>query len=113
MKQITAIIRPQRLEAVETALQALPHLPGFTIFKAKGHARGHGPDHRFVADEWNPDAHDALVLLVLCTDDDAPAIARAVTEAARTGHPGDGIVGVSELAEAIRIRTGERDAAAL
>lgn len=113
MKQITAIIRPQRLEAVETALHALPHLPGFTVFKATGHARGHGQDHRFVADEWNPDAHDALVLLVLCTDDDAPAIIDAVTAAAHTGHPGDGIVGITELAAAVRIRTGERDAAAL
>lgn len=113
MKQITAIIRPQRLEAVEAALHALPHLPGFTFFTARGHARGHGQDHRFVADEWNPDAHDALVLIVLCTDTDAPAIIDAVTAAAHTGHPGDGIVGVAELASAVRIRTGERDAAAL
>lgn len=113
MKQVTAIIRPHRLEAVEAALAALPHLPGFTVFGATGHARGHGPAHRFVADEWNPGAHDALVLLILCTDEDAPAIVAAVTDAARTGHPGDGIVGVAELAAAVRIRTGERDAAAL
>ncbi|WP_018991631.1 P-II family nitrogen regulator [Aromatoleum toluclasticum] len=113
MKQITAIIRPQRLEAVEAALHALPHLPGFTVFTARGHARGHGQDHRFVADEWNPDAHDALVLLVLCVDDDALAIIDAVTTAAYTGLPGDGIVGVAELVAAVRIRTGERDAAAL
>lgn len=113
MKQITAIIRPQRLESVEAALHALPHLPGFTLFRAKGHARGHGQDHRFVADEWNPDAHDALVLLVLCTDDDAPAIVEAVTAAAHTGQPGDGIVGVAELAAVVRIRSGERDDAAL
>lgn len=113
MKQITAIIRPQRLEAVETALHALPHLPGFTVFKATGHPRGHGQDHHFVADEWNPDAHDALVLLVLCTNVDAPAIVDAVIKAAHTGQPGDGIVGVAELAAAVRIRTGERDAAAL
>ncbi|PKO82487.1 MAG: transcriptional regulator [Betaproteobacteria bacterium HGW-Betaproteobacteria-13] len=113
MKQITAIIRPNRLEAVEAALHALPHLPGFTIFPARGHARGHGPDHHFVADEWNPDAHDTLVLLVLCADDAAAAIVAAVTVAARTGHPGDGIVGVTELVSALRIRSGERDAAAL
>jgi nitrogen regulatory protein P-II 1 len=113
MKQVTAIIRPHRLEAVEAALQALPHLPGFTVFQARGHARGHGPDHRFIADDWKPDAHDALVLLILCADADAAAIVAAVTDAARTGLPGDGIVGVVELASALRIRTGERDAAAL
>ncbi|NMG45703.1 P-II family nitrogen regulator [Aromatoleum toluvorans] len=113
MKQITAIFRPQRLEAVEAALHALPRLPGFTLYPARGHARGHGAGHRFVADDWNPDAHDAIVLLVLCSDEDAPGIVTAVSEAARTGHAGDGIVGVVELAEAVRIRSGERDAAAL
>jgi len=53
------------------------------------------------------------VLLVLCADDAAAAIVAAVTVAARTGHPGDGIVGVTELVSALRIRSGERDAAAL
>ena len=94
MKQITAMIRPHRLDAVETALETLPHCPGFTVFGAKGHPRGHGPDHRFVADEWNPHAHDVLVLLILCQDDDASAIVDAVAAAARTGQPGDGMVGV-------------------
>ena len=113
MKQITAMIRPHRLDAVETALETLPHCPGFTVFGAKGHPRGHGPDHRFVADEWNPHAHDVLVLLILCQDDDASAIVDAVAAAARTGQPGDGMVGVVELVTAVRIRTGELDAAAL
>ncbi len=88
MKQITAMIRPHRLDAVETALETLPHCPGFTV-------------------------HDVLVLLILCQDDDASAIVDAVAAAARTGQPGDGMVGVVELVTAVRIRTGERDAAAL
>lgn len=54
-----------------------------------------------------------LVLLILCQDDDASAIVDAVAAAARTGQPGDGMVGVVELVTAVRIRTGERDAAAL
>lgn len=113
MKQITAIIRPHRLEAVESALQALPHLPGFTLLKARGHPRGHGQDYGFIADEWNPDAHEVLVLMILCAESHLPAIVEAVTKAARTGQPGDGIIGVVELAAAVRIRTGERDDAAL
>jgi len=113
MKQITAIIRPHRLEAVESALQALPHLPGFTLLQARGHPRGHGEDHHFIPDEWNPDAHEVLVLIILCADRDLPAIVEVVTKAARTGRPGDGIIGVVELAAAVRIRTGERDDAAL
>lgn len=42
MKQIIAILPPHRLEKLEEALHHLPHLPGFTLFKAKGHSRGHG-----------------------------------------------------------------------
>ncbi|MBH2008446.1 MAG: P-II family nitrogen regulator [Xanthomonadaceae bacterium] len=113
MKQITAIIRPHRLDAVEQALHALPHLPGFTLFPAHGHARGHGQDHCFIADEWNPDAHDRLVLLIFCSDDAADGIVNAIHRAARTGTSGDGIVGVAELADVLRIRSGERGNAAL
>ena len=113
MKQIIAIIRPHRLEAVEQALHALPHLPGFTVFPARGHPRGHGENHRFLADEWDPDRHGSLVLIAFCADDHAPAIVAAIEGAARTGVPGDGIVVVTELADALRIRTGERGDAAL
>ncbi len=113
MKQITAVIRPHRLEAVEQALHALPHLPGFTLFQARGHSRGHGQNHHFVADDWNPDAHDCLVLMIFCADDAASAAVDAIHRAAHTGAPGDGIVAVAELADALRIRTGERGDAAL
>ena len=113
MKQITAIVRPHRLDAIEAALHALPHLPGFTIFPALGHPRGHGHEHRFADDEWKPDAHRQLTLMVFCSDADALGIVDAIAKAAHTGHPGDGIVGVTELLDAVRIRTGERADAAL
>ena len=60
MKQIIAIIQPHRLDAVEHALQSLSHLPGFTLFQVRGHARGRGVGHLFAADEWNPDMHCLL-----------------------------------------------------
>lgn len=112
MKQITAVFRPHRLEQVERALHALPHLPGFTIHLAQGHARGHGTDHGFIPDEWKPDAHDSLVLVVFCTDSHAVDLVEAVAGAARTGQPGDGMIAVAELTELVRIRTGERGEAA-
>lgn len=113
MKQITAIIRPQRLEAVEQALHALPHLPGFTLYPAKGHPRGHGKDHRYTADEWSPDAHQCWVLLLFCADELAADVVRTIEQAGRTGNPGDGMIGVVEMSAAVRIRTGERDDLAL
>lgn len=113
MRQITAVIRPHRLDAVEAALHELPHLPGFTVFPALGHPRGHGHDHHFADDEWKPDSHQQLVLLVFCADADAAGIAGAIASAARTGNSGDGIVGVAEVVDVVRIRTGERADAAL
>lgn len=113
MKQITAIIRPHRLEAVVAALHALPHLSGFTAFPALGHPRGHGPGHGFVPDEWDPSTHSNVVLLVFCADAHAPALLTALQQSAYTGLAGDGVVGVVELEDVLRIRTGERGDAAL
>lgn len=113
MKQITAIIRPHRLDAVEAALHALPHLPGFTVLPSYGHPRGHGEQHRFADDEWQPDAHKQLTLIVFCADPDTQGMVDAIVRAARTGNPGDGIVGVTELVDVVRIRTGEHADAAV
>ena len=113
MKQITAIIQPHRLEAVEQALHAVSHLPGFSIHASCGRARGQGDHRQFVSDEWNPDAHNRLVLIMFCRDEHATELVDAICASAHTGNRGDGMVAVTELAELVRIRTGERgDAAA-
>lgn len=113
MKQIIAIVQPHRLENIERALHHLDTLPGFTLFPAHGHARGRGPHHAFAATEWNPDAHDRLVLMMFCADEQAPAIVEAIRSTAHTGHSGDGLIAVSELSDVLRIRSGERGDAAL
>lgn len=113
MKQITAILRPHRLEKVEEALHRLPHLPGFTVFKAQGHPRGHGHGHAYVVDEWDPDSHPCLVMLMYCADEHVADLVQTIELAARTGQPGDGIVAVTDAVEVVRIRTGERGDAAV
>ena len=113
MKQVTAIFQPHRLEQIEQALHALPHLPGFTTHTARGHARGHGADHSHTPDEWAPDEHDKLVMLLYCADEHAPAVVAAIRQAAYTGVPGDGVIAISELVDLVRIRTGERGDAAV
>jgi nitrogen regulatory protein P-II 1 len=84
----------------------LAHLPGFTVFPAHGHPRGQGPTilrpHR-----WNPDAHDRLIHVL---PGRAEQVVEAIRAAAHTGHPGDGLIAVSELADALRIRSGENAA---
>lgn len=113
MKQITAILQPHRLEKIEAALHALPHFPGFTLFKAQGHPRGHGVDHAFVADEWEPDQHARLLMLIYCTDEQVEALVQAIELAARTGQAGDGLIAVTEVLDVVRIRSGERGDAAV
>lgn len=113
MKQIIAIVQPHRLENIEQALHSLEHLPGFTIFPARGNPRGQGPHHAFAPAEWDPDTHGRLVLMMFCTDEQAQTVVEAIRAAAHTGNPGDGLIAVSELADVLRIRSGERGNAAL
>lgn len=112
MQQITAIFRSHRLEEVEKSLFELAHMPGFTVHSARGCPRGHGADRRFVADDWDPDRHDQVVLLIYCAVEHAETIVTAVRQAAFTGHPGDGIIAISDLIDLVRIRTNERGNAA-
>ena len=113
MKQIIAIIQPHRLDAVEHALQSLSHLPGFTLFQVRGHARGRGVGHLFAADEWNPDMHGHTALLMVCSDDIAQEVVEAIRSASRTGNTGDGLIAVSTVDDIVRIQSGERGNAAL
>jgi len=113
MKQIIAIVQPHRLETIEEALHALEHLPGFTIFQAHGHPRGQGPHHAYAPSEWNPDAHCQTVLLMFCEDALATRVVDAIHAAAHTGHPGDGLIAVSDVERIVNIRTGEHGDAAL
>ena len=113
MKQIIAIVRPLWLENIEQALHSLDHLPGFTLFPARGHPRGQGPQHTFAATEWSPDTHDRLILMMFCADEQVQTAVEAIRAAACTGNPGDGLIAVSELADVLRIRSGERGDAAL
>ena len=109
MKQIIAMIQPHRLENVEAALHLLEHLPGFTLFQAHGHPRGKGAHHAFTSNEWNPDAHDRLVLMIFCEDQHVEKLVSTIRDAAYTGNPGDGLIAVTEVVSLVRIRSGERD----
>ncbi|SDM51765.1 nitrogen regulatory protein P-II family [Oryzisolibacter propanilivorax] len=108
MKQITAILQPHRLEKVEDALHRLPHFPGFTIFQGRGHPRGRGHSHAYLADEWEPSHHLRLILWIYCDDAQVDAIVQTIEQAAHTGQPGDGLIAVSEVIDVVRIRSGER-----
>lgn len=107
MKQITAVIRPHMLQKVEHALHGLEHFPGFTLLRGKGAGRGRAAGHAYRASEHDLHEHDRAILLIACADALAPKIVEAIQHAARTGHPGDGIVTVVDAVAVLRIRTGE------
>lgn len=108
MKEIKAIIQPARLYSVLTALRDIPDMPGFTVSEIRGFPRGH-------ADPRSPshgiDAVDSFELVkVECVVPDAKAYAvvDAVARTAHTGNPGDGKIFVTDVEDAVSIRTGER-----
>jgi nitrogen regulatory protein P-II 1 len=108
MKQIVAVIQPHMLNKVEHALHALPHFPGFTLLRAKGHARGRAPGHAFQATEWDLDERDKVAIFIVSSDALAPQIVDAIQRNAHTGLAGDGVIVVTEAVEVVRIRSGER-----
>jgi nitrogen regulatory protein P-II 1 len=107
MKQIIAVVQPHMLAKVEHALQALPHFPGFTLLRAKGHGRGRAPGRAWQPTEWDLDQHDKVALFVVCSDELAPLVVDAIRSNAHTGLAGDGIITVAEATEVVRIRSGE------
>jgi nitrogen regulatory protein P-II 1 len=109
MREIKAILRPDRLEAVLQALHEMPELPGVTISEVRGIGRlANAPTGELQYGETpmvklEIVVPDALVRPVLTT----------IEAAGRTGRPGDGKIFTSSIDDARRIRNGDRDERAL
>jgi nitrogen regulatory protein PII len=112
MKQITALIRPSKLDAVKTALVAID-VVGLTVCEARGFGRQKGQVERYRGNEFTVDFLPKVKLIVVVTDEKVEAAIEAITAAARTGEIGDGKIFVTPVETTIRIRTGERGDAAI
>ncbi len=112
MQMIEAVIKPQKLDPVKAALAKLGIL-GVTAVEAKGFGRQLGHTERYRGARMDV-AFVPKILLKICvkSQDLEPAVA-AIVEAARTGQVGDGKIFIYPIAEAVRIRTGEKGDAAL
>ncbi len=113
MKEIKASIQPHMLGRVMQALHALPHFPGVTILDAAGQGRGRGVGGAYRVTEEEIFFHQKKRVEIVCADDIAPAIVEAIQTAAHTGHPGDGLIVVTDISQAVRIRTGEQGSSAI
>jgi nitrogen regulatory protein PII len=112
MKQITAVIRPSKVDAVKTALVAID-VVGMTINDVRGFGRQKGQVERYRGNEFTVDFLPKVRITTVVSDDKVEAALTAITEAARTGDIGDGKIFVTSVDTVLRIRTGDRGEAAL
>ncbi len=112
MKKIEAIIKPFKLDEVKEALQEVG-LQGMTVLEAKGFGRQKGHTELYRGAEYVVDFLPKLKLELVVADDQVEPALEAIQTAAKTGKIGDGKIFVSDVQQAIRIRTGESGESAL
>lgn len=112
MKLVTAIIKPFKLDEVRAALSDIG-IQGMTVTEVKGFGRQKGHTELYRGAEYTVDFLPKLRLELALADKQLEQAIEALCAAAHTGKIGDGKIFVVPLEQAIRIRTGEHDAAAL
>ena len=112
MKMITAIIKPFKLDDVRQAVADIG-IQGITVTEVKGFGRQRGHTELYRGAEYVVDFLPKAKIELAVADDLADQVVEAIANTARTGKIGDGKIFVSELEEAIRIRTGETGAEAV
>ncbi|MCW0205838.1 P-II family nitrogen regulator [Achromobacter seleniivolatilans] len=112
MKQVTAIIKPFKLDEVREALAEVG-VSGLTVTEVKGFGRQKGHTELYRGAEYVVDFLPKIRVEVVLPDNQVEAAIEAVVKAARTGKIGDGKIFVTPVEQAIRIRTGESDEEAL
>lgn len=112
MKLITAIIKPDQLEPVKDALERFG-ISGMTVSEASGYGRQRGQSEVYRGAEYTSEFVAKVRLEVLVDDMDADSVMELVVGQARTGRIGDGKVWSTTVDHVIRVRTGDRDVAAL
>jgi len=112
MKKVEAIIRHFKLEDVKNALTE-HGISGMTITEVRGFGRQKGHTEMYRGTEYAVDFVPKVKVEVTVASDRVQAVVETIMKAAQTGQIGDGKIFVTDLAEAIRIRTGETGTDAL
>jgi nitrogen regulatory protein P-II 1 len=112
MKKIEAIIQPFKLDEVKEALQGLG-IEGMTISEVRGHGRQKGHKETYRGQEYQVDLLPKVKVETVVPAGRCDEVVNALCAAARSGKIGDGKIFVSDVAEAIRIRNGDRGDTAL
>jgi nitrogen regulatory protein P-II 1 len=112
MKRIDAIIKPAKLDQVKESLTRAG-VTGVTVCEVTGFGRQKGHTELYRGSEYVVDFLPKIQITVLVSDDRVASTIDAIVESARTGKIGDGKIFVTPVEELVRIRTGERGAAAI
>jgi len=112
MKFIIAIIKPFKLDEVREALGAIG-VAGMTVSEVKGFGRQKGQTEIYRGAEYSTNMLPKVKLEIAAADSLAPQIVETIQQVASTEAIGDGKIFVLDLAEAVRIRTGEAGDTAL
>ena len=112
MKQITAVIKPFKLEEVREGLAEVG-VTGLTVTEVKGFGRQKGHTELYRGAEYVVDFLPKVMIEVVVGDGDVDRCVEAIVKAARTGKIGDGKIFVTPVERVVRIRTGEEDDAAI
>ena len=107
MKKIEAIVQPFKMDDVKEALKNIG-IDGMTISEVRGHGRQKGHKEVYRGQEYNVDLLPKVKFELVIQDARLEEVIEAITTAARSGKIGDGKIFVLEVAEAIRIRNGDR-----
>ncbi|MBS44920.1 MAG: transcriptional regulator [Nocardioides sp.] len=112
MKLVTAVIKPHKWEDVRQALEAAG-VTGMTVSEVSGYGRQKGHTEVYRGAEYDVAMVPKIRIEVAVDDADVAQVTETIEGAAKTGQIGDGKIWVSPLETVVRVRTGDRDSAAL
>ncbi len=112
MKKVEAIVQPFKTDEVKEALKAIG-IDGMTITEVRGHGRQKGHKEVYRGQEYTVDLLPKVKFELLVSNTRLEEVLATLTAAARTGKIGDGKIFVFDVADAIRIRNGDRGETAI
>jgi nitrogen regulatory protein P-II 1 len=112
MKLVTAVIKPHKWEDVRVALEAVG-VTGMTVSEVSGYGRQKGHTEVYRGAEYDIALVPKIRLEVIVNDADTETVVGAINTSAHTGRIGDGKVWVTPVESVLRVRTGDRDDAAI
>ena len=112
MKLVTAVIKPHKWEDVREALETFG-VTGMTVSEVSGYGRQKGHTEVYRGAEYDIALVPKIRVEIVVDDADSDAVLAAIVAAAQTGRIGDGKVWISPVEALVRVRTGDRDSAAI